>query len=674
MKERTKLSPRIILFSLVIVLGMISCITVTAEETNGGAYNAFVPKDNDNRPSLYNKQVTFNGKQWYIIEDNSTSATEGSVTLLAADTSFGVSAYIDKVPYDLPYRNSTIAKVLKAYTDTGSFKDVANAIQTVVLKDAGDMEVKLYLLSLNEAQMLPNIVWDIDAKWWVRQNYKNDRPWYLYRLTKNRATNINDLKNEYVIRPALQLNLASVIFSPETRTFSIKPAESYTVIFKVAHGSWNDGTTGDKTVTVTRAAGQAEAPILAANQIPAAGRNPAAGYKAGSWDITPNAGTAITGNVTYTYTYARKPLLSAKVTFEVRNGAWNDKSRSAKTVTLRGYEEYKLRLTRNDIPGVGNQPDTTFKAGSWNVTPDTKTVFSNRAKTTYTYTYAPKARISAKVIFEVRNGAWNNRLRIPISVTLTGYEGDKLKLKQFDIPGVGSQPDFLYRAGSWDVTPDTKTEFLNGSTTTYTYTYAPKFPGLRTEENAKTALNAGLKVVWNSSNKIAVKFGTVSGADSCEVYAAYNFAGPLKKIKTVRGSSTVTITALNGKALNPKKTVRIQVIAKNGSSQLAKSLTAYVVGPQNRYTNVKSITVSKSSYTLKRGKTAKISAKAVSQDGGKQILPESHLVKFRYAISDKNVATVDQSGKITAKDIGECQVYVYAANGMAKSVKVFVTK
>ena len=38
-------------------------------------------------------KVTFNGVRWYIIEDNSTAVDAGTVTLLAADTSFGTMKF-----------------------------------------------------------------------------------------------------------------------------------------------------------------------------------------------------------------------------------------------------------------------------------------------------------------------------------------------------------------------------------------------------------------------------------------------------------------------------------------------------------------------------------------------------------------------------------------------------
>ncbi|MBO6298163.1 MAG: hypothetical protein J6N53_04895, partial [Lachnospiraceae bacterium] len=89
-----------------------------------------------------------------------------------------------------------------------------------------------------------------------------------------------------------------------TYTYVKKNSINSTVTFKVVNGSWNDGTTEDKTVTLRGY--QGETLKLAAKDIPEAGSKAAEGYQEGSWDVTPAANTVITDDVTYTYTYAKK--------------------------------------------------------------------------------------------------------------------------------------------------------------------------------------------------------------------------------------------------------------------------------------------------------------------------------------------------------------------------------
>ena len=89
-----------------------------------------------------------------------------------------------------------------------------------------------------------------------------------------------------------------------TYTYDEKTRISKTVTFKVANGSWDDGTATDRTVTLNGHEG--DTLKLSDGQIPAVGSKPADGFKEGSWDVTPSTETAITEDVTYTYTYSKK--------------------------------------------------------------------------------------------------------------------------------------------------------------------------------------------------------------------------------------------------------------------------------------------------------------------------------------------------------------------------------
>ena len=78
---------------------------------------------------------------------------------------------------------------------------------------------------------------------------------------------------------------------------------TFIVIFKVRNGAWNDGTTADKIVILSRQANEDLLLLLSADSIPAVGSRPAVGYEAGGWDVIPNAETVISNNKIYTYTY-----------------------------------------------------------------------------------------------------------------------------------------------------------------------------------------------------------------------------------------------------------------------------------------------------------------------------------------------------------------------------------
>ena len=206
-----------------------------------------------------------------------------------------------------------------------------------------------------------------------------------------------------------------------------------------------------------------------------------------------------------------KAFISATVTFKVVNGSWDegegDAATADKTVTLTGYEGDTLKLSADQIPAVGTKPADTYKAGSWDVTPSTETAITEA--TTYTYTYAQKASISQTVTFKVVNGSWDegegDAATADKTVTLTGYEGDTLKLSADQIPAVGTKPADTYKAGSWDVTPSTETAITEA--TTYTYTYAQKEAAVVTK--APKAKN----LTYTGSAQELVTAGTATGGE-----------------------------------------------------------------------------------------------------------------------------------------------------------------
>ena len=177
-------------------------------------------------------------------------------------------------------------------------------------------------------------------------------------------------------------------------------------------------------------------------------------------------------SVLYKHLYFERPVISAKATFKVKNGAWNDETTADKPVTLTGRQGDTLKLKEGDIPPVGSKPAEHYKAGSWNPVPDTETAITGNDNV-YTYTYVKKNRESYTVTFRVVNGEWDNGGSADQTVTLSGDEDENLSLKAGDIPAVGSNPAQYYKAGSWDVTPSTDTAITEDKTYTYTYEKIP---------------------------------------------------------------------------------------------------------------------------------------------------------------------------------------------------------
>lgn len=199
------------------------------------------------------------------------------------------------------------------------------------------------------------------------------------------------------------------------------------------------------------------------------------------------------------------------------------------------------------------------------------------------------------------------------------------------------------------------------------------------KEKVRIQMNAGLKARHKGS-KLTISWGKVDGADRYQVYGAYCGQKPrlLKTIKNTRITKT-EIKELKGKKLNPQKSCKFYIRAcwdkKGKTIKTVSSLHIHIAGTENdEITNVKAIKVRKKSITLKPGQTNVIKPRLVltGKNKKKKSFSKEHGRPFRYASSDKSVATVSSGGKITAGKPGRCTVYVYAINGCSRKIAVNV--
>ena len=151
--------------------------------------------------------------------------------------------------------------------------------------------------------------------------------------------------------------------------------ETVTATFKVVNGSWNDGSTTDQTVTLDKGKS------LTADQIPAVGDKPNAGYEAGSWDKDPDTTSAINSDMNFTYTYKAKDPVKVTVSVDPAEGGTvtsdpADLSAVAQgaKVTLTashnaGYVLDKWKVTSGGVKLSSETGETTsFTTGKENVT------------------------------------------------------------------------------------------------------------------------------------------------------------------------------------------------------------------------------------------------------------------------------------------------------------------
>ena len=239
-----------ILLSLALVLGLMPGMNLTVRAAT------------DTYTTLMNSAtvVKFNGYDWYIIEDNSTSATEGTVTLLAANNAFGTSAFSDS--NSNAYSGSKVQGALESLTaENGDFAGVANAIADTDLGDVGVTGAKLYLLSTSEAQNLQSLpdkilkynfpeTDDGMGGWWLRSTGSLDGA---AACVFGEYGDVDGtgyfVDNKLGVRPALKLNLSSVIFSSEPKEFTVGSAkETQTITASEVTATYGDT---DKSVSAS---------------------------------------------------------------------------------------------------------------------------------------------------------------------------------------------------------------------------------------------------------------------------------------------------------------------------------------------------------------------------------------------------------------------------------------
>ena len=186
-------------------------------------------------------------------------------------------------------------------------------------------------------------------------------------------------------------------------------------------------------------------------------------------------------------------------------------------------------------------------------------------------------------------------------------------------------------------------------------------------------LQAKAKKTTKKSVKLSWK--KVSGAASYVIYA--NACGKGKKLKKykVTSKTSLNITKIAGKKLTSGKYYKFLVIALDADGKVIQtSKVIHAATKGGSVTNAKSLTLYKSgkkvsSLTLKKGKSAKVTAKVTKQNKKKKI--KNHR-KTKYESSNKKIATVTANGKIKAKAKGTCYIYAYAQNGVCKKIKVTV--
>ena len=169
-------------------------------------------------------------------------------------------------------------------------------------------------------------------------------------------------------------------------------------------------------------------------------------------------------------------------------------------------------------------------------------------------------------------------------------------------------------------------------------------------------------------NSVTVKWNKVKNADGYIVYGAK--CGAKSKYKVLKVVSDKT-TSYTHKKLKKGTYYKYNIVAfkyVNGVKvTLAASKKIHATTLGGKYGVAKAVKLNKSKIKIKKGKTFKIKASEIKKD--KKIKRHRAIC---YESSNTKIATVNSKGKIKAKKKGKCTIYVYAQNGVYKTVKVTV--
>ena len=176
----------------------------------------------------------------------------------------------------------------------------------------------------------------------------------------------------------------------------------------------------------------------------------------------------------------------------------------------------------------------------------------------------------------------------------------------------------------------------------------------------------------SGKNALKVCWSKVKDANGYDVFFAR--CGDNYKAK-----ATASITGTSVKFNGLKKGVEYKAYVqawkwKNGRKAYigkpSPEVHSIAGGYNSRSCNTKSVSLNRSSLTLKVGKSKTVRASVKAVKSGRKVLQHERLV--RWYSSNSAVATVDKNGRIRAVGKGACRIYAIANNGLFSSVKVTV--
>lgn len=137
-------------------------------------------------------------------------------------------------------------------------------------------------------------------------------------------------------------------------------------------------------------------------------------------------------------------------------------------------------------------------------------------------------------------------------------------------------------------------------------------------------------------------------ADILKVYEGSKVVGQAEKGED--GTATVTVSNLTANTDYPTGTYKVSFSNENGESKLVD-----VPGFKTKPQPVSGVTVEPSTLSLEEGATSQISAKVSPTDATNS--------SVTYSSSDETIATVDNTGLVTAVKAGNADIVATTADG-----------
>ena len=187
------------------------------------------------------------------------------------------------------------------------------------------------------------------------------------------------------------------------------------------------------------------------------------------------------------------------------------------------------------------------------------------------------------------------------------------------------------------------------------------------------------KAVSKGSSDLVISWNRVDKADGYDVDIFRCRDGALQKVasRTFKGNKTFKWTKKKLKKQTSYKVIVCAWMMNGGVKTPLKTdpfprprLHVYTSGGSKKYTNPKSITLSDNRVSLNENESYWIKAKVNKLRKGKKLI--DHEAKIRYFSTDTSIAKVNTAGKIEAVSKGSCKIYVYAVNGVKKTINVTV--